>query len=70
MTIAIDCTTCGGARLSGTGHKVWCSGHILSPDRIRRPAPEKITERMSPFMRRLAEKNLPVKDLTGPKDAA
>lgn len=31
-----DCETCGGARLSGTGHKVWCSGHILSPARPRR----------------------------------
>ena len=43
-------------------------------DRIaaRRPQPEPtpIEGRMSPFMRQLAEKNLPVKDLTGPKDAA
>lgn len=31
----------------------------------RRPKePTPITERMSPFMRRLAEKRLPVKDLT------
>ena len=37
-------------------------------DRIaaRRPMPEPtpITERMSPFMRRLAERRLPTKDLT------
>jgi hypothetical protein len=34
-----DCATCGGSRLSGTGHKAFCSGHILSPDRPRRESP-------------------------------
>jgi hypothetical protein len=29
-TSPADCTACGGARLSGSGHKVWCSAHILS----------------------------------------
>lgn len=35
-------------------------------DRIHgKPEPTPITERMSPFMRRLAEKRLPVADKTG-----
>jgi hypothetical protein len=33
-------------------------------DRIRPPEPTPITEKMSPFMRRLREKNLPVQDST------
>jgi hypothetical protein len=28
-TPATDCK-CGGATLSGSGHKVWCSAHVLS----------------------------------------
>ena len=38
---------------------------LLSRIEARRPKPQPITERMSPFMRRLAEKNLPVTDKTG-----
>lgn len=39
---------------------------LLERIEARKPqAPVQITERMSPFMRRLAEKNLPVSDKTG-----
>jgi len=56
MTDRIDCTTCGGAALSGTGHKVWCSGHILSPNR---------PQRVPRWIARKNEKGLPDKDMTG-----
>lgn len=38
---------------------------LLERIEARKPQPIQITERMSPFMRRLAEKNLPVTDKTG-----
>ena len=39
-------------------------------DRINPPKPTPIAERMSPFMRRLRDKQLPVKDTTTLVDGA
>lgn len=38
---------------------------LLDRIQARKPEPTPITERMSPFLRRMAEKRLPVADQTG-----